>query len=76
MTPAQFEAVATLAQLRAGPQCEAARLVLVDGLRAADAARTAGCSASGLSNTMAVCRRVLGLARQACDCEQIAQKLG
>lgn len=65
LTAAQFEAVATLAQLRTGPQREAARLVLVDGARQVDAARAAGCSASAASNTLAVCRRVLGLARQA-----------
>ena len=46
LTAAQFEALATLARLLAGPQREAARLVLVEGLRQADAARAAGCSPS------------------------------
>ena len=65
LTAAQFEAVATLAQLRAGPQREAARLVLVDGARQVDAARAAGCSPTGLSNTLRTCRRVLDLAQAA-----------
>lgn len=67
MTPAQFEALAALGRLRTGPQREAARLVLVDGLRAADAARKAGCSASGLSNTLRVCKRVIALAAAVCS---------
>lgn len=43
MTAASFEALAQLLRLRQGPQREAARLVLVDGVRQADAARMAGC---------------------------------
>ncbi len=43
MTSEQFQALAQLQllRLRQGPQREAARLVLVDGLRQADAARGA-----------------------------------
>ena len=44
MTPAQFDAIAKLISLRLGPARAAARLVLVDGLRQADAMRQAGCS--------------------------------
>ena len=43
----------------------AARLVLVDGVRQADAARMAGCSASALGNTLRTCRAGLELARLA-----------
>ena len=43
----------------------AARLVLVDGVRQADAARMAGCSASALGNTLRTCRAGLALARLA-----------
>ncbi len=44
MTPAQFTALAELLRLRDGSAQEAARLVLVDGLSAADAAREVGMS--------------------------------
>ena len=43
----------------------AARMVLVDGMRQADAARMAGCSASALGNTLRTCRAGLELARLA-----------
>ena len=65
MTVQQFNALAQLLRLRQGPQREAARLVLVDGVRQADAARMAGCSASALSNTLRTCRAGLELARLA-----------
>lgn len=65
MKPEQFSALATLLRLRAGPAREAARLVLVDGLRPADAAALAGCSAQSVANTLAACRAGLELARQA-----------
>lgn len=65
MTPAQFSALAQLLRLRTGPAREAARLVLVEGLRPADAAALAGCSAASASNTLAVCRAGLELARVA-----------
>ena len=44
MSPAQFDAIAKLISLRKGPAGTAARLVLVDGLRQADAMRQAGSS--------------------------------
>ena len=65
MNSDQFQALAQLLRLRQGPQREAARLVLVDGLRQADAARAAGCSASALGNTLRTCRAGLELARLA-----------
>lgn len=67
MTDAAFQALSQLLRLRQGPQREAARLVLVDGVRQADAARMAGCSASALSNTLRACRAGLELARIAAD---------
>lgn len=65
MNSDQFQALAQLLRLRQGPQREAARLVLADGLRPADAARAAGCSASALGNTLRTCRAGLELARLA-----------
>ena len=65
MTAQQFEALAKLLRLRAGPQRAGARMVLVDGMRQADAARMAGCSASALGNTLRTCRAGLELARLA-----------
>ena len=65
MTGEQFEALAQLLRLRAGPASAAARLVLVDGLRPAQAATRAGCSPQSASNTLARCRKGLALARVA-----------
>lgn len=65
MTVDQFAALVKLLRLRQGPQREAARLVLVDGMRQADAARMAGCSASALGNTLRACKSGLDLARTA-----------
>lgn len=62
MTSGQFTALAKLARLRAGKQQEAARLVLVQGMRQADAARQLGISPPALSATLRACRRVLALA--------------
>ena len=67
MTYEQFHALAQLLRLRQGPQREAARLVLVEGVRQADAARIAGCSASALGNTLRTCRAGLELVRIAAD---------
>lgn len=66
MTPDQFEALATLLRLKSGRQRDAARLVLVDGLVQADAARQTGVLPSALGNTLRACRKGLELARQAC----------
>lgn len=63
MTPAQFEALAKLLGLHSGPATEAARLVLVDGLTAIEAAQQAGCSRQSATNAVTRCRRGLELAR-------------
>lgn len=65
MTGDQFDALAKLLRLRAGPASAAARLVLVDGLRPAQAAARAGCSPQSVSNTLAACRKGIELARRA-----------
>ena len=65
MTADQFTALADLLRLRAGPAQVAARLVLVDGMRLADAAREAGCTPQSAANTLAACRRGLERARAA-----------
>ena len=65
MTGEQFEALAKLLRLRAGPASAAARLVLVDGLRPAQAAASTGCSPQSVSNTLSACRRGVELARRA-----------
>ena len=44
LSASQFDAIAKLISLRKGPAGVAARLVLVDGLRQADAMRQAGSS--------------------------------
>lgn len=67
MTSTQFDALAQLLRLRAGPQQAAARLVLVDGKAQADAARLAGVSPSALGNTLRACARGVDLARKVCD---------
>ena len=61
----QLEALAQLLRLRAGPASAAARLVLVDGLRPAQAAARTGCSPQSASNTLSACRRGIALARRA-----------
>lgn len=65
MTPESFTALAKLLRLRTGPQQEGARMVLVDSMRPADAARAVGVSAKALGNTLAACRNGLELARVA-----------
>lgn len=63
MSPACFDALASLMRLRQGAQRTAAGLVLVDGMRPADAARACGISRSAVGNTLAVCRKGLALAK-------------
>lgn len=65
MTDSQFDAIATLLQLRQGPAQEAARLVLVGGLRQIDAAALMGISAASVNNTVQRVRRGMDLARAA-----------
>ncbi len=63
MTPTQFDALAELLRLRGGPATDAARLMLVYGLTAIQAAERAGVSRTAASNAAARCRRGLELAR-------------
>lgn len=65
MTVDQFAALAQLLQLRAGPAQDCARLVLVDGLRQADAAERTGLSPQGAYNAVKRVRSGLALAQQA-----------
>jgi DNA-directed RNA polymerase specialized sigma24 family protein len=57
----KFGALADLLRLRDSPSREAARLVLVDGLKPADAARQTGTTPQAVSNALASCRRGLAL---------------
>ena len=65
MTADQFDALATLLQLRQGPARAAARHVLVEGMRQADAAALAGISAAAMSNALTRIRRGIELAKVA-----------
>lgn len=65
LTEAQFAALAELLSLRGGPATEAARLMLVDGLTAIQAAERAGVSRQAATNAAARCRRGFDLARLA-----------
>lgn len=65
MTGEQFRALCTLLRSPPGAVQAAARLVLVEQLRPADAAALAGVSAASLSNALARLRRALEMARQA-----------
>lgn len=65
MTNDQFAALATLMPLHDTPSREAARLVLVDGVRPADAARATGISPAAVSNVVSKCRARLALAQAA-----------
>ena len=66
MTPASFDALSRLLRHRPGSQArELARLVLVDGLTQADAARSLGTSDQAASNAIRDARATLELARVA-----------
>lgn len=52
MTPAQFDAIATLIRSRPSPAQNAARLALIEGLTPTDAARQSGCTPQSASNTI------------------------
>jgi predicted DNA-binding protein (UPF0251 family) len=57
MAPERFAAIARLIRMRGGAAQEAARLVLVEGMRPADAARATGLSPQGVCNAVARVRR-------------------
>jgi predicted transcriptional regulator len=65
VTDAQFNAIAHLLRLRAGPAREGARLVLVEGRRQVDVAAMLGISPAALSNAVARVRRGAAVARTA-----------
>lgn len=64
MTPESFDALAKVLRLRSGPASLAASLVLVEGMRPSEAARTTGCSLQSASNAVRVCRRGIELSKQ------------
>jgi predicted DNA-binding protein (UPF0251 family) len=66
MTPAQFEALAQLLRLRAGPAQEAVRLHLVQGLSVPDAARQAGVKYQLALKATKRAKGGLALAQKAC----------
>jgi DNA-directed RNA polymerase specialized sigma24 family protein len=61
MTPERFSAIARLIRMRGGRSQEAARLVLVDGLRPIEAARKTGLSSQAVNNAVARVRRADGV---------------
>ena len=63
ITDEQFNALAELLRLQNGVRREAARLVLVDGLRPADAARQAGTTPQTVNSALVSCRRGIALAQ-------------
>lgn len=69
MTQVQLDALAALVCMRSGQALHAAGLVLVQGMRPADAAREAGMAPNALGNTLARLRLALDLARQAVGAE-------
>lgn len=65
MTPEQFAALTKLTRSPAGPAQDAARLVLCDQMRPADAARATGAAPASVSNAVTRLRASLELARVA-----------
>ena len=57
MTPQRFDALARLIRMRGGAAQNAARRVLVDGVRPADAARATGITPQSVCNAVARVRR-------------------
>ena len=57
MLPQKFDALARLIRMRGGAAQGAARLVLVDGMRPADAARATGITLQSVCNAVARVRR-------------------
>ena len=63
ITDEQFDALAELLRLQNGVRREAARLVLVAGLRPAEAARQAGTTPQTVNSALVSCRRGIALAQ-------------
>ena len=72
MTADQFAALAELLRLRDGPAQEAARLVLVDGLKPADAARATKVTPQAAGQAVKRARAALKLAQTAAGAEHPA----
>lgn len=66
MTLDQFHAIAVLIRMRGGPSEEAARLVLVDGMRPCDAARKVGLSPQGVSDAVRRVKNAAKLVEKVC----------
>lgn len=64
----QFAALAELLRMRRGASQEAARLVLVEGLAPAEAARRTESSPQAVNNALNSCRRGIELAQRATGC--------
>ncbi len=62
MNAAQFEALAELLRMRGGASQEAARLVLVEGIAPAEAARRTGIKPQAVNNALNSCQRGIELA--------------
>ncbi len=65
MTPKQFAALARLTRSPAGPAQNAARMVLCNQMRPADAARATGAAPASVSNAVTRLRAAMELARVA-----------
>jgi len=65
MTSERFAVIARLIRMRGGAAQEAARLVLVDGMRPANAARATGLSLNSVCNAVARGRRADALVTRA-----------
>lgn len=63
LTGEQFDALAELLRLQNGVRREAARLVLVEGMRPADAARQVGTTPQTVNSALVSCRRGIALAQ-------------
>lgn len=66
MNAEQFEALAELIKMRGGASQEAARLVLIDGIAPAEAARRTGIKPQAVNNVLNSCKRGIELARKVC----------
>ena len=63
MTDQQFSALAELLRMRDGASRSAARLVLVDGIAPAEAARQVGTTPQAVNSALRSCERGMALAR-------------
>lgn len=70
LTSKQFQALAKISRLRNGPAQEAARLILVEGYTATDAAKEVGCLIQSASNTYLRCLANLKLIDQVVNCDE------